>query len=154
MSPSSVCTLTRTGPCASGLALATIAATTATAAIVATGRATRISIVCIGIASLRWSEAIDRPELELPARVGAARRLAEVDVAEDADVAVRRVVLVVEQIEDVGANLHAVPARQRKRAGEREIGVAHRRAARRIAALRRRHVAGALGRAEHLSRAG
>src|SRR2546430_2865022 len=109
---------------------------TAAARIAATERArTRI----------RWptdrcsrSETIDRPELELPARIRAARRLAEIGVADDADVPVRGVVLVVEQIEHVGTDFHAVLARQHERARQREVDGSDGSASRGIASFRSR----------------
>src|SRR5260221_5893812 len=100
------------------------------------------------------SEAIDSAELELPARIGAARRLAVIDVADDAGVAVRRVVLVVEQVEDVGTYLDAVLPGQVEGARQREIRVTDGGAARRVPALGRGHVAGPLRGAEDLRRAG
>src|SRR5262245_27662473 len=100
------------------------------------------------------SEPIDGAELELPARVRTACRLAEVGVADDADVAVRREVLVVEHGADVSSGLDAVLARQRERPRQSEVGESDRRAARGIPPFGRSHVAGPRGRAEDLRRAG
>src|SRR3954463_2531022 len=145
MSPSSVCTRTRTGLCAAGVCSART--TIAAAAIAVTiERARRIATGML--------EAIDGAELELPARIRTARRLAEIGVAEDADVAVGGEVLVVEQVEHIGAHFNAVLLRQREGAREREVRIADRCAARGVPALRRRRVAGPLRGAEHLRRAG
>src|SRR3954466_13704304 len=98
-------------------------------------RVIRISTPWLAPARAARSEPVDRAELELPAGIGSARRLAEIGVADDADVAVRRVVLVVEQVEDIRAHLDALPARQRERSGQRHVRVADRSAARGVAAV-------------------
>src|SRR5262245_29962963 len=102
----------------------------------------------------RRLETVDRTELELPARIGLTRGLSEIDVADDADVAVRGVVLVVEHVEHVGPELDAVAVRQRKRARHGEVREPDWGAARRVPPFWRRHVAGPLSRAEDLRRAG
>src|SRR5436190_5559827 len=123
MSPSSVCTRTRTGACAAGRAMATREATAAAARIVAIARVGRDSTPLGRADWRRRSEAIDRSELELPPRICTARRLAVIRVADDADVPVGRVVLVVEHVEHVGSDLHAVLAWQSERARQRQVDV-------------------------------
>src|SRR5947207_1190930 len=118
-------------------------------------RRTGGTIVLVGAsADASRSKTIDRPELELPARIRAARRLAEIDVADDADVAVRGEVRVVEQVEHVGSDLEAVVTGQRERACEGEIRVPDRGAARGVPPFGSGGIAGPRGDAVHLCRAG
>src|SRR5262245_55736703 len=96
---------------------------------------------------VRRLETINRAELELPARIRSTCRFAVVDVADDADVAVRGEVLVVEQVEHVGPEFDSAAAGQCKGARQREVRVPDRSTACRVPSLWRRHVAGALSRA-------
>src|SRR5262249_53526248 len=139
MSPRSVCTSTRTGLSAAGWTIAA-AASAAVATLVTIARLSGIATLDIDPDRWRSSEAIDRPELELAARVRPAGGLSEIDVPEDADVAVGGEILVVEQVEYVGAYFQTVLARQRERPRQGEVRVPDRRAARRIPSFGRGHV--------------
>src|SRR5260221_11761321 len=86
------------------------------------------------------SETINRAELELAARIRATRRLAEIGVADDAGVAVRAEVFVVEHVEHAGPEFDAVAAGQPDRARQAAVRVPYRGAACRIRASGGGHV--------------